>query len=58
MLLDGLVLGVVMPRGTARPGTWHGPADGDDLGQRTRRRGAAPGAAGGRGPPPPPPAAQ
>jgi hypothetical protein len=41
MLLDGLVLGVVMPRGTARPGTWHGPADGDDLGQRTRRRAAA-----------------
>jgi hypothetical protein len=33
MLLDGLVLGVVMPRGTARPGTWHGPADGDDLGR-------------------------
>jgi hypothetical protein len=42
MLLDGLVLGVVMPRGTARPGTWHGPADGDDLGQRTRRRAAGP----------------
>jgi hypothetical protein len=57
MLLDGLVLGVVMPRGTARPGTWHGPADGDDLGQRTRRRAAARRRAA-RGAPPPPPAAQ
>jgi hypothetical protein len=37
MLLDGLVLGVVMPRGTARPGTWHGPADGDDPALRPRR---------------------